>query len=631
MNDMEKYRILNSLSKYKIVSFDIFDTLLKRDVFYPTDIFLLVEQEYNRKYNKQIDFFSIRKNAEKQLRKKSLFSEVTLEEIYSEIKLQDEEKNKLKQLELDTESALLHYNYQIKEIFDYCLQEGKIIYLVSDMYLPKEFLEKVLQREGFSGYKTLYISCEYRENKKTGRLFSTLCKNEGIKPKDIIHIGDSIYADFIGPLKVGIKAIHIERKIVNVLYSSIPTKKTILNKRCLYSFINNRLPNYFNRGQRLGYEILGPIIYSYCKWIHEISRQNPSFKLWFAARDMYLFSMAYKLLYGENANYDYVYISRRSLRPILTQALGDITSSGNVFARGKYTIEQIIKYMGYTLEDVDNNLKLDLKKKYDVRRLNEYDEIVRALNSIKIIENESSMAKSGLEYLKEKGLFDKNIYLVDVGWHGTTQYILEKIQKFKNKDLALKGLYIGCLDGTNKKIGKENYNFFLFDEHTSSYFKIGIILFESLILAPHGTTLGYYKDDDNENLIPILCKSEIIPDIITDIQIGAIQFIKDFRGNWLNNRIDISSNLACESFINLVTHPQKEEIYKIGEIEYDNFYINKMANPKSLLYYIFHPSIFKLDFKYSPWRIGFLYKLFHIKLPYFKIYSLVRRIQGKQT
>lgn len=627
---MKKYKILNILSKYKIVSFDIFDTLLKRDVFYPTDIFHLVEQEYNQKYNKKIDFFSVRKKAEKELRKKSLFPEVTLEEIYSEIRLQDDEKNKLKQLELETESALLHSNYQIKEIFDYCLREGKIIYLVSDMYLPKDFLEKVLLREGFSGYKSLYISCEYRENKKTGRLFSTLCKNEDINPKDIIHIGDSIYADYIGPLIVGIKAIHIERRIVNVLYSSVPFNKSILNKRCLYSFINNRLPDCLSRGQRLGYEILGPIIYSYCKWIHEISSQNPSFKLWFAARDMYLFSIAYKLLYGETTDCDYVYISRRSLRPILTQSLGDITSSGNVFARGKYTLKQIIEYMGYTLEDVDNNQNLDLKKKYDVRRLSEYDEIVRALNSIRIEKKESSIAKIGLEYLKENGLFDKNIYLVDVGWHGTIQYILEKVQKLTNKNLVLKGLYIGCLDGTNKKIGKENYNFFLFDEHTPSYFKKGIILFELLILAPHGTTLGYYKDD-NENIIPILCESEIIPDIITDIQKGAIQFIKDFSCNLLNNRIDISSNLACESFINLITHPQNEEIYKLGEIEYDNFYVNKMASPKSLLYYISHPNIFRRDFKYSPWRIGFLYKLFNVRFPYFKIYSLVRRIQGKQT
>ena len=62
---MNKKCILNRIMKYKIVSFDIFDTLLKRDVFFPTDVFVLVEREYNRRFGQQLNFATIRENAEK--------------------------------------------------------------------------------------------------------------------------------------------------------------------------------------------------------------------------------------------------------------------------------------------------------------------------------------------------------------------------------------------------------------------------------------------------------------------------------------------------------------------------------------------------------------------------------------
>lgn len=38
------------ISKYKYISFDIFDTLINRDVVNPTDIFLIVQNEYRKTY-----------------------------------------------------------------------------------------------------------------------------------------------------------------------------------------------------------------------------------------------------------------------------------------------------------------------------------------------------------------------------------------------------------------------------------------------------------------------------------------------------------------------------------------------------------------------------------------------------
>lgn len=189
---MDKKHILSRIMKYKVVSFDIFDTLLKRDVFFPTDVFVLVEREYSRRFGQQLNFASIRENAEKAAREKSIYQDVTFDEIYSEINLSVSEKSILQQLELDVEASLLHSNIDIQYLFEECLKSGKTIYIVSDMYLPKSFLERILKREGISGYKYLYLSSEQRAKKGTGLLFATLCKTENINCKDIIHIGLSL-------------------------------------------------------------------------------------------------------------------------------------------------------------------------------------------------------------------------------------------------------------------------------------------------------------------------------------------------------------------------------------------------------------------------------------------------------
>lgn len=77
-------KILKKIKNYDIVSFDIFDTLLKRNVKEPTDVFSYMEKKY------QIDGFCEKRiEAEKTARKKKNGLEVTLKDIYTEPKKKD--------------------------------------------------------------------------------------------------------------------------------------------------------------------------------------------------------------------------------------------------------------------------------------------------------------------------------------------------------------------------------------------------------------------------------------------------------------------------------------------------------------------------------------------------------------
>ena len=87
----------------KVISFDVFDTLVHRNVSKPEKIFELLKLAYNEKYSCDDDLDQIRINAEIQARKKNGKKEITLEDIYkyfpdlykSKIKGLEKENNRL--------------------------------------------------------------------------------------------------------------------------------------------------------------------------------------------------------------------------------------------------------------------------------------------------------------------------------------------------------------------------------------------------------------------------------------------------------------------------------------------------------------------------------------------------------
>ena len=68
----------------KVVSFDIFDTLIKRNLRSANDIFKILEFEFNQHFNKSLPILLLRKKAETNANENSSNEEVSLDEIYAE-------------------------------------------------------------------------------------------------------------------------------------------------------------------------------------------------------------------------------------------------------------------------------------------------------------------------------------------------------------------------------------------------------------------------------------------------------------------------------------------------------------------------------------------------------------------
>ena len=195
---MNLKKMQKKIGKYEYVSFDIFDTLLKRNVESTYDIFEFVEYEYNKfEYKNKITGFKEKRiRAEKKAIEELKKESVTIDEIYEKIEFKKEIIEKLKKLELKIEFNIIQKNNYIYNIYKFCKENNKKIIAISDMYIDGSNLKKLLEKNDIFVEKC-FSSSDYNATKSSGKLYKKVLKDLNIKPNQIIHIGDSLKSDFI--------------------------------------------------------------------------------------------------------------------------------------------------------------------------------------------------------------------------------------------------------------------------------------------------------------------------------------------------------------------------------------------------------------------------------------------------
>lgn len=189
---------------YDAISFDIFDTLVMRTVYYNYDVFQIVGD----KYEKQVpEYFSLRREAERELSKTRY---PYIEEIYDYIAnrcgIDADLKEEIMQYEIQTEREVIVPRKDVVEIFNYCKEVGKKVYIVSDMYMHQTQLEEIINDLGIVGYDKIFVSSEY-DTSKPQHLFEEYKKE--IVVGSYLHIGDSYACDIEPSGKVGIDSFRL--------------------------------------------------------------------------------------------------------------------------------------------------------------------------------------------------------------------------------------------------------------------------------------------------------------------------------------------------------------------------------------------------------------------------------------
>ena len=142
---MEHIRNMLHDADIKIVSFDIFDTLLVRPVLHPKDIFYLLAAKMNAAYG--VDFIKLRWDAEARLGKEN----ANIYEIYADVrrrfKLLPQTATALLEEEIRCETTLLTPRPEVKALYEEAVKLGKRVIATSDMYLPGTILDGILKKK----------------------------------------------------------------------------------------------------------------------------------------------------------------------------------------------------------------------------------------------------------------------------------------------------------------------------------------------------------------------------------------------------------------------------------------------------------------------------------------------------
>ncbi len=617
---------LRKINEHRVISFDVFDTLLKRNVRNPDDVFVVVQREYNKTTGQKIHSFpDLRKVAEQECRKHSKKEEVTLDSIYDFLPYDISLKEELKRIELSVEESLLTLNHDIKILYDYALQKGKEIIIVSDMYLPKPFIENLLHKFGYVNYHKLYISSCYGITKRSGSLFKFLLNENNYISEDVLHIGDAMRSDYLMPLRLGIHAIHIRTYKNRLLYAG-HAKYSDINYNILSTFINNTTPRHC-RYEKLGYETLGPVLAGFCIWLEQQRKKFKLEKLLFLSRDGQIMSKSYQLLYPES-KFEYVYTSRRSMVVPLICLQHGIKEIFDVIPFYRYVpIRTLFERLGLNF---DKYTLIAKKYGFDDATLLTKDEYLASKDFVRFFnEIESDILKNSKEeiegfkkymlpYLSEK------VGIVDIGWKGTMQSSLAKILNKISINTDVLGFYIGILSNIPKAYG---YYFDLNRKNNENTLMGFSGLLEILFSADHGSVKRYNIDgtvqlydfeyEMNE-------KTQNDYRIIHSFQKGALDFVRKYSESSSHKFIEWNPELAFSRMISLGITPNKEDLKALGDISFFEHKIYRLAHPSSFI--ILFPFKLKKEFSSAPWKIGYLKRLLKLKFPYLKIYKVIRRL-----
>lgn len=323
----------------KIVSFDIFDTLLLRSYINPQEVWSVLEEEEGEK-----GFAKARKNADAVTYKLSTEQnrETTIEEAYELIP----EYQHLKKKEMDLERKVLYANPEMLKLWNELGSQGKRRVIVSDMYLPADFIQSVLRENGYDGWDGFYLSRDYNARKTTSRLFQIMLEKESVAACEVLHIGDNEWSDVKMAQKLGINTYYY-KKISERFFEICPfvrkTEKKLAGALALgwhkYKIGSSSELTYWNR---IGFVIGGPLAHLYVSWIVKTAKQQGHNRILFVARDGYIWKKICDELYPEIET-DYIYAPR-----IVSTALQGAVGSDPI------AIKDRKKFISENLQNIDS-------------------------------------------------------------------------------------------------------------------------------------------------------------------------------------------------------------------------------------------------------------------------------------
>lgn len=600
----------------KCVTFDVFDTLISRKTLTPAGVFLEVERrafasELGSEFGDSLgastgDYVTCRRIAEEKARqliaKLNLKSDINLADIEDQLSqmLNSEDLAKyLIDLEVQVEKDFSEIRKMGMLLYRAAELAGKDIILVSDMYLPVGVISELLQINGYTSYKKLFVSSVYGVHKASGQLFMAVMNEFDWETGDILHIGDNIHGDYHGPRSIGIEARLVESRSAHWLrtYGSVYgvtspkslAEELFFGAQARYMFdiphavtdnITDGEPLFRGNAGRLGYSVLGPLVAQSCRWIANIVKNSTAKKVLFCARDGFIFYNVFRKLYPElEDKAAYFHVSRRVSLIASISSEVDIRRMCGIWFNN-CDVEYLFKYrFGVSIK------KLTSDPAIWSRKIN-YNEDLGFLTSLALELKDyiyrSSARMKGLinSKLKDLGLNSINeAFLFDLGYGGTIQRSLESM----SKERFYGGLYfITFKSGRYLDYTRENIHVFTeknIDPAASNIpFVKAIPIFETLFSHFEGSTVDYI--DDGKMVYPVLALEDSNPakdNFMASLWHGVDSYTTDLGAEDFTN--DFTWKDLFKPFDKLIESPSPIDLHMFADCSFENSFSGEPSAP----------------------------------------------------
>lgn len=421
----------------RIISFDLFETLINRNVWPHYSVVWFLADKTKRTYGLDFfsnDFINRRLEAERSAYR-SLKGQYTLDKIYDNFEFSElpaEIVNNLPALEAELEIELAVPIERNIQRFKAYQQAGHRVIIITDTYLERDTIERIIEKGGLSVDRNdIFISNELGQMKVKGKLFKEIGRKHKVNFIGGRHIGNSRGSDVHGSMYAGIipsffsdgNCNDFESTLTSSIAAPSLTMAATIGEIRNWRFAEANRSNELN----LASSIFAFVAISYLSWIIRTCRENSIQRVYLLARDCYLLSEVTKL--------------------------------------GAFS-----KHQG------------DIEFRY----------LYGSRTTIKLIDEEESVH----QYLEQEGIFDDvKSAIVDVGWRGSFHAGLHEY--ITKGDLPpVYGLFIGLEPADSERLSHLRYSIFdqldIPSKRLKNRFDANFIyLVEALFQAPHPSTVAY--------------------------------------------------------------------------------------------------------------------------------------------
>ena len=328
-----------------------------------------------------------------------------------------------------------------------------------------------------------------------------------------------------------------------------------------------------------------PILNLFVVWLLKEAERKKIRHLFFLARDsypLYLIAGQYCEKLQLKLKCSYFYCSRYSLRVPMysenTQEALDHVCRGGIGV----TLRKILIRSGFELQKAE-----ELREYFEMDR--ELDAVI-PYPELKNIKKELSANKKYMEmlrsvstskrdtvyrYFRQEGMLEEKIGIVDSGWTGTTQKSINKIRKKCGCRTGVEGYYFGLYE-TPPGYDPRKYHSFYFSPKKEIMNKVFFsnCFVETILSAPHGTTMGYKETDGR--IVPVLAPYRAENKEKTEAFLGTL---KSYTGRMMSlcsaddiRKMDIRKDRAIlqKSLRSFMWNPSPGEAEYYGTLQFSD-------------------------------------------------------------